>query len=137
MGTAIRKRGETMAFAQIEDGKGQLECLFFRDAFIEYGAMLSRDRVLVIEGSLSDDDFSGGFSLRAKRCWDYRELCAAGQRLDLRIDLRDNDTLRSEEHTSELQSLMRISYAVFCLKKKKHITLTQTLYNNTPYRLKI
>src|SRR3546814_1531103 len=29
---------------------------------------------------------------------------------------------RSEEHTSELQSLMRISYAVFCLKKKKHST---------------
>src|SRR3546814_9846130 len=29
-------------------------------------------------------------------------------------------TVRSEEHTSELQSLMRISYAVFCLKKKKH-----------------
>src|SRR3546814_2542072 len=29
------------------------------------------------------------------------------------------DLLRSEEHTSELQSLMRISYAVFCLKKKK------------------
>src|SRR3546814_5858565 len=28
---------------------------------------------------------------------------------------------RSEEHTSELQSLMRISYAVFCLKKKNHI----------------
>src|SRR3546814_3926746 len=31
-------------------------------------------------------------------------------------------TIRSEEHTSELQSLMRISYAVFCLKKKKNIT---------------
>src|SRR3546814_10216805 len=31
--------------------------------------------------------------------------------------------LRSEEHTSELQSLMRISYAVFCLKKKKKNTL--------------
>src|SRR3546814_7857722 len=29
--------------------------------------------------------------------------------------------MRSEEHTSELQSLMRISYAVFCLKKKKNI----------------
>src|SRR3546814_2537993 len=29
------------------------------------------------------------------------------------------DRLRSEEHTSELQSLMRLSYAVFCLKKKK------------------
>src|SRR3546814_7262659 len=36
-----------------------------------------------------------------------------------------NDRLgRSEEHTSELQSLMRISYAVFCLKKKKRICLS-------------
>src|SRR3546814_5962570 len=34
--------------------------------------------------------------------------------------------VRSEEHTSELQSLMRISYAVFCLKKKKKNTTTQT-----------
>src|SRR3546814_3934532 len=32
-----------------------------------------------------------------------------------------NRPMRSEEHTSELQSLMRISYAVFCLKKKKKI----------------
>src|SRR3546814_2595698 len=34
---------------------------------------------------------------------------------------------RSEEHTSELQSLMRISYAVFCLKKKKSEVNTQTI----------
>src|SRR3546814_10983046 len=33
--------------------------------------------------------------------------------------------VRSEEHTSELQSLMRISYAVFCLKKKKKLIFTQ------------
>src|SRR3546814_8420997 len=36
--------------------------------------------------------------------------------------------IRSEEHTSELQSLMRISYAVFCLKKKKHNKKTKTYY---------
>src|SRR3546814_2557934 len=35
--------------------------------------------------------------------------------------------LRSEEHTSELQSLMRISYAVFCLKKKTSSTIQQRL----------
>src|SRR3546814_6650972 len=34
----------------------------------------------------------------------------------------DDASLRSEEHTSELQSLMRISYAVFCLKKQKNIS---------------
>src|SRR3546814_1303675 len=38
-----------------------------------------------------------------------------------------DEAVRSEEHTSELQSLMRISYAVFCLKKKK----TKTLFNDT------
>src|SRR3546814_4256265 len=35
-------------------------------------------------------------------------------------DRTPDEMIRSEEHTSELQSLMRISYAVFCLKKKKH-----------------
>src|SRR3546814_4302849 len=50
---------------------------------------------------------------------------------------------RSEEHTSELQSLMRISYAVFCLKKKKsqHMILTlttptQKYHSNTTYQMK-
>src|SRR3546814_10066644 len=46
---------------------------------------------------------------------------AAGRTLDFAPG-----TARSEEHTSELQSLMRISYAVFCLKKKiTHTSLTQ------------
>src|SRR3546814_3853580 len=40
---------------------------------------------------------------------------------------------RSEEHTSELQSLMRISYAVFCLNKKTHTQLT-TSHNYIIYR---
>src|SRR3546814_2333936 len=39
-----------------------------------------------------------------------------------RVPEADPDYNRSEEHTSELQSLMRISYAVFCLKKKKKTT---------------
>src|SRR3546814_821545 len=42
-----------------------------------------------------------------------------------------NDMVRSEEHTSELQSLMRISYAVFCLKKKTRYTQTVDRYKIT------
>src|SRR3546814_2883054 len=41
-----------------------------------------------------------------------------------------NNNIRSEEHTSELQSLMRISYAVFCLKKQKY--KTRILQTQTP-----
>src|SRR3546814_5092830 len=49
--------------------------------------------------------------------------------------------VRSEEHTSELQSLMRISYAVFCLKKKKNNTATindkhDITHNTHTYRQK-
>src|SRR3546814_6529483 len=41
------------------------------------------------------------------------------------------EDLRSEEHTSELQSLMRTSYAVFCLKKKKKLKTNRYEHTNT------
>src|SRR3546814_4520065 len=59
-----------------------------------------------------------------------------GEQVDLGFDLKAGagtiviPDQRSEEHTSELQSLMRISYAVFCLKKKKtHTHLTQLTHH--------
>src|SRR3546814_2530066 len=49
------------------------------------------------------------------------------------VDAERFADVRSEEHTSELQSLMRISYAVFCLKKKKRAAQDQPkLHNPTP-----
>src|SRR3546814_4290941 len=45
---------------------------------------------------------------------------------------RNQPPERSEEHTSELQSLMRISYAVFCLKKKKHSKQSPNSLHNPP-----
>src|SRR3546814_2622884 len=48
-----------------------------------------------------------------------------------RLLLSEAALRRSEEHTSELQSLMRISYAVFCLKKKNITTITFKLTNKT------
>src|SRR3546814_8420592 len=65
---------------------------------------------------------------RRRRCVaEPRRL--SGRRADGGALSRPSYGLRSEEHTSELQSLMRISYAVFCLKKKntdiQHTTNTQ------------
>src|SRR3546814_1663372 len=75
------------------------------------------------------DDLRGGFQLPSgllvsfgieRVAWVNGELVSY-----LRVDIPDVASMtpaeaeRSEEHTSELQSLMRISYAVFCLKKKK------------------
>src|SRR3546814_1587656 len=61
------------------------------------------------------------------------QQCLAGSRILVQSGIADRFTealverarrIRSEEHTSELQSLMRISYAVFCLKKKNHNNTT-------------
>src|SRR3546814_8301259 len=64
-----------------------------------------------------DDYRAGGLVLL-----DHRQLHVAGPRRQ--IEHQYVGITRSEEHTSELQSLMRISYAVFCLKKKPDKTQT-------------
>src|SRR3546814_5264317 len=81
------------------------------------------------------------FAVRVRQGLPSREVRVGRQRRELRegvrtqrrADLREEmgPDLRSEEHTSELQSLMRISYAVFCLKKKKKNQQLEetTIYN--------
>src|SRR3546814_12860443 len=66
-------------------------------------------RSLLIGVVIACDDSLLAAASRALLPWASRGVEAWGLR-----------RLRSEEHTSELQSLMRISYAVFCLKKKNH-----------------
>src|SRR3546814_9149394 len=55
----------------------------------------------------------------------------AGDRRRVRGNAREG-LLRSEAHTSELQSLMRISYAVFCLKKTKYTSYPSDTYHHAP-----
>jgi DNA polymerase-3 subunit alpha len=92
--TGMRKRGDSQAFVQLEDGRGRIECAFFAEAYYEYAPLLTRDRILVIEGGLREDEFSGGFSLRARRCWDFQQVCSQhAQRLSVKLDLRERDAL--------------------------------------------
>src|SRR3546814_9392508 len=71
------------------------------------------DGFLVHDAALADPDYLSGLDARP-------ENEAASDRSSMGL------FARSEEHTSELQSLMRISYAVFCLTKKKNTTHTTT-----------
>src|SRR3546814_3220265 len=70
-------------------------------------------------GVYAEHHLPKGGSTTLTICIGYRR-CLGGGRRDV------GKCLRSEEHTSELQSLMRISYAVFCLKKKKHKEIQYT-----------
>src|SRR3546814_5277350 len=75
--------------------------------------------ILMEKGTRVLGEYSGGFSQGEHRIfvlWN-RAITPAG--ISVNLGSPAADQLRSEEHTSELQSLMRISSAVFCLKKKK------------------
>src|SRR3546814_10160805 len=78
-------------------------------------AELAADRVLEGDGAVDERIFG----LAAADRLDRRLLDEIG---GVEIGFARAEPDRSEEHTSELQSLMRTSYAVFCLKKKKHET---------------
>jgi len=96
----VRRKGDSQAFVQLEDGRGRVECAFFADSFAEFAPLLTRDRVLVVEGGLREDEFSGGFALRARRCWDYAQVCVQhAQGLSVRVDLRDGEALDSLART--------------------------------------
>src|SRR3546814_2388679 len=66
-------------------------------------------------------------SMSMSSIWDQS---SAGSRAQAAFPANSRTAMRSEEHTSELQSLMRISYAVFCLKKTKQNIKRQTTNNN-------
>jgi DNA polymerase III subunit alpha len=96
--TGVRMRGDTQAFAQLEDGYGQVEAAFFREACLNYRALLTRDRILLIEGELREDEFNGGWSLRVKQAWDFRAECARlARRVELQLDVRDPAALPALE----------------------------------------
>src|SRR3546814_9730571 len=74
-----------------------------------------------------------GFARRADQATGINETRVSG--MDQRPLAVLDGVERSEEHTSELQSLMRISYAVFCLKKKKQHKKTQKNRNHQLYMI--
>src|SRR3546814_8313483 len=83
-------------------------------------ALLDGPKREIAEGVANDEYvFWLGSGISRERLPDLRDVAKRVLvTLQARIDQSDPACRRSEEHTSELQSLMRISYAVFCLKKK-------------------
>src|SRR3546814_9447653 len=119
--------------SDLQEGDDQDERQIVPVGNVDVRLLAPRERAQIKDeiGHPDDDEPDIGIPFRLGiflRLGDTHEI--AGHR-------KDAEQIRSEEHTSELQSLMRISYAVFCLKKKKklntHITNTerQTTYLKT------
>ncbi len=86
------KRGDSMAFATLDDRSGRIEVAVFADTYSEYRDQLIKDALVVVEGQVSFDDYSGGLKMRADKVMgltEARQAKVAGIRLGWHQDHLD------------------------------------------------
>ncbi|MEK8079740.1 DNA polymerase III subunit alpha [Pseudomonas sp. XK-1] len=91
------KKGDKMGFITLDDRSGRIEASLFAEAFNSAQALLQTDALVVVEGEVSNDDFSGGLRLRAKRVMSLEEArtgLADSLRLRVASDALKGDRLR-------------------------------------------
>ncbi len=91
------KKGDKMGFITLDDRSGRIEASLFAEAFASAQALLQTDALVVVEGEVSNDDFSGGLRLRAKRVMSLEEArtgLAESLRLKLAGSALKGDRLR-------------------------------------------
>ncbi|WKN20760.1 DNA polymerase III subunit alpha [Azotobacter vinelandii] len=91
------KKGDKMGFITLDDRSARIEASLFADAFAGAQALLQTDALVVVEGEVSNDDFSGGLRLRAKRVMSLEEArtgLAESLRLRVASEALEGDRLR-------------------------------------------
>jgi len=91
------KKGDKMGFITLDDRSGRIEASLFADSFQAAQSLLQTDAMVVVEGEVSSDDFSGGLRLRAKRVMSLEEArtgLAESLRLTVRSEALKGDRLR-------------------------------------------
>ena len=90
------KKGDKMGFITLDDRSARIEASLFADAFMSAQSLLQTDAMVVIEGEVSNDDFSGGLRLRVKQVMtmeDARTRLAESLRLKLSHETLKGDRL--------------------------------------------
>jgi len=85
--TRNSRRGDRIAFVTLDDRSGRIELAVFSEAYNKYRNLIVKDKLLVVEGTVSVDEFSGGFKMSAEQIFDIdqaREQYA--RRLEIGID---------------------------------------------------
>ncbi len=82
MVAALRKRGDSDAYVRLEDGGGSIEVSFFGELYQQVAPLLTRGQILIVDGGLRIDEFSGGgFQLRARSACSLDDACRKHARL--------------------------------------------------------
>ncbi|RLV59832.1 DNA polymerase III subunit alpha [Parashewanella curva] len=98
----MTKRGSKMGLVTLDDKSGRLEVMFFTDAFEKFQHLIEKDRVLICEGEVSVDDFSGGNRMTARNVVDIsdaRSHYAKAVEIDMAGEEISNSLLESFQET--------------------------------------
>ena len=64
--TMKTKRGDTMAILQLDDRSARIEVTVYADTYAEHRELLGKDNIVIVEGNVAHDDYSGGLAVRAR-----------------------------------------------------------------------
>ena len=103
MRTMNTKRGDRMAFITLDDNTATIELAVFSDVFLEHRDLLIKDQLIIVEGDVSVDEYSGGYKMSSRKIYDInqaREMYARG----ILLDLQSQNI--SQEFLQQLQSVL-------------------------------
>jgi DNA polymerase-3 subunit alpha len=101
--TMKTKRGDTMAFLQLDDRSARIEVTVYGETYNEHRDLLSKDNIVIVEGTVAHDDYSGGLSMRAK---EVRSLLQARQNYAAELIIELNRDMLSDSFTAELEKTL-------------------------------
>jgi DNA polymerase-3 subunit alpha len=99
--TMKTRRGDSMAVLQLDDRSARIEVTVYADTYSEHRELLGKDQIVIVEGTVANDDYSGGLAMRARavRSLDQaRQDYASGLTIEVDRDLLDESLTERLEH---------------------------------------
>ncbi|MAZ40033.1 MAG: DNA polymerase III subunit alpha [Legionellales bacterium] len=89
MRSMLTKRGDRMAFIALDDQSGRMEIAIFSDVFLECRELLSNDQIIIVQGDVSHDEYTGGLRMSARKIMSLEQarlVFAKALKIQLHID---------------------------------------------------
>ena len=101
--TMKTKRGDTMAILQLDDRSARIEVTVYADTYAEHRELLGKDNIVIVEGSVAHDDYSGGLAMRARG---VRSLLQARQDYVSELTIEVSDDMLDPQLTDWLEKTL-------------------------------
>jgi DNA polymerase-3 subunit alpha len=101
--TMKTRRGDTMAVLQLDDRSARIEVTVYADTYSEHRELLGKDQIVIVEGSVAHDDYSGGLAMRAK---DIRSLLQARENYAAGLTIEISQDALDDRLTDELEKTL-------------------------------